>query len=257
MRIQMIAGPRNEELIAKMKELRENDYDEMYDYFDELICDYGESVAYDTLYYACEDGDEMLTSQTAYFEYMLFNDEREYYVERMLHDLTRKEWLENTISAAENAIGEGRGFAAEYRIWYSGIRADKHIIFAINQHEDGWEYFVLDSKYRSIEDGIYDNPDMPIGEVLRILFEEFDIPGHEHIQEIVDYDEVIARYETQMRQNEYTCCICGKPSYGYGNNPDPVNIETGARCCDICNYGMVLPARIERMKAGLPMRLVN
>lgn len=35
----MIPGERNEELIAKMKELRENDYDEMYNYFEELICD--------------------------------------------------------------------------------------------------------------------------------------------------------------------------------------------------------------------------
>ena len=226
MKIQMIAGPRNEELITKMKELRENDYDEMYDYFDELIADYGESVAYDTLYYACEDGDEMLASQTAYFQYILFNDEREYYVERMLHDLTRKEWLEFTISDAEKAIGEGRGFAAEYRIWYSGIRADKHIIFAINRHEDSWEYFVLDSKYRSIADGIYDNPDMPIGEVLRILFEEFDIPGHDIREEKRSYDEVIGCYEEQLRQNQYTCCICGKESYG--NNPDPVNTDSGA-----------------------------
>jgi len=108
MKIMMIPGERNEELIAKMKELRENGYDEMYDYFDELIDDYGESVAYDTLYYACEDGNEMLESQAAYFEQMLFDDEREYYIERMLHDLTRNEWLENTISAAEKAISEGK-----------------------------------------------------------------------------------------------------------------------------------------------------
>ena len=158
MKIMMIPGTRNVELIEKMKELRENDYDKMYDYFEELIADYGESVAYDTLYYACEDGDEMLASQTAYFEHMLFNDEREYYVERMLHDLTRKEWLENTISAAEKAIGEGSGFAAEYRIWYSGIRGYKHIVFAINECEEGWDYYILDSEYQSIQDGVYDDP---------------------------------------------------------------------------------------------------
>lgn len=255
--IKLVPGTRNEELIAKMKELRENDYDAMYDYFDELIYDYGESVAYDTLYYACEEGEEMLASQAAYFEQMLFEDEREYYVERMQHDLTRKEWLENTISAVEKAISEGNGFAAEYRIWYSGIRDDKHIIFAISEHEDGWEYFVLDSKYRSIQDGIYDDPDMPVGEVIRILFDEFDLPGHEWREEKLDYDEVIARYEEQMHQEKYICCICGKTSYGYGNNPDPVNTDSGARCCDICNYGMVIPARIERMQAGLPMRLVS
>lgn len=257
MKIMMIPGERNEELIAKMKELRENDYDEMYDYFEELIADYGESVAYDTLYYACEDGDEMLASQTAYFEQMLFNDEREYYVERMLHDLTRKEWLENTISAAEKAIGEGQGFTAEYHIWYSGICDYKHIIFAINEREEGWDYYILDSKYRSIQDGVYDDSDMTVGEVIYVLFEEFDIPGHDIREEKLDYDEVIARYEEQLRQNKYTCCICGKECYGYGNNPDPVNPDSGARCCDICNYGMVIPARIERMRTGLPMRLVS
>jgi len=198
MKIMMIPGERNEELIAKMKELRENDYDEMYDFLDELICDYGESVAYDTLYYACECGDEMLASQTAYFECMLFNDEREYYIERMLNDLQRKEWLENTISVAEKAIGEGRGFAAEYNIYYNGIRDHKHIIFAINEHEEGWDYYILDSKYRSIEDGVYDNPDMPVGEVLRDLFEKFDIPGYECDQRRLDYDEVVAQYEEQL-----------------------------------------------------------
>lgn len=199
MKIMMIPGTRNEELIAKMKELRENDYDEMYDYFDELIADYGESVAYDTLYYACEDGDEMLESQAAYFEQVLFDDEREYYVERMLHDLSRKEWLENTISAAEKAIGEGHGFAAEYRIWYSGMHGHKHIIFAINEREEGWDYYILDSKYQSIQDGVYDDPDMTVGEVIRVLFEEFDIPGQDILEEKIDYDTVIARYEEQLR----------------------------------------------------------
>ena len=199
MKIMMIPGTRNEELIAKMKELREKDYDEMYDYFVGLIADYGESVAYDTLYYACEDGDEMLASQAAYFEQMPFDDEREYYVERMLHDLTRKEWLENTISAAEKAIGEGRGFAAEYRIWYSGICDYKHIIFAINEREEGWDYYILDSKYQSIQDGVYDDPDMTVGEVIRVLFEEFDIPGQDILEEKIDYDTVIARYEEQFR----------------------------------------------------------
>ena len=257
MKIMMIPGERNEELIAKMKELRETDYDEMYDYFDELIADYGESIAYDTLYYACEDGDEMLASHAANFEYMLFNEEREYYIERMMHDLTRKKWLENTISAAEKAISERQGFAAEYHIWYSGMCGHKHIIFAINEREEGWDYYILDSKYQSIQDGVYDDPDMTVGEVIRVLFEEFDIPGHDICEEKLDYDEVIARYEEQLRQNKYTYCICGKECYGYGNNPDPVNTDSGARCCDICNYGMVIPARIERMKAGHPMRKVS
>lgn len=138
MRIQMIAGPRNEELIAKMKELRENDYEAMEEYFEELISDYGESVAYDTLYYACQCGDEMLASQAAYFEYLLFNDEQQYYIDRMLKDLWQKSWLEDTIAEVEEALSEGHGFAAEYDIWYEGLRdGHKHIIFAISEHEDG------------------------------------------------------------------------------------------------------------------------
>ena len=188
---------------------------------------------------------------------MLFNDEKEYYIERMLRDLTQKEWLENTISAAEKAISEGQGFAAEYHICYSSMRSHKRIIFAINESEDGWDYYIMDSKYQSIQDGVYDDPDMTVGEVIRALFEEFDIPGHDIREEKLDYDEVIARYEEQLRQNKYTCCIYGKESYGYGNNPDPINTDSGARYCDICNYGMVIPARIERMRAGLPMRKVS
>lgn len=202
MKIMMIPGKRNEELIAKMKELREIDYDKMYDYFDELIADHGESVAYNTLYYACGDGDEMLASQAAYFENMLFNDEQEYYIKRMTHDLSRKEFFESTISDAEKAIGEGRGFAAEYRIWYSGIRDNKHIIFAINKCNEGWDYYILDSKYLSIQDGVYDNLDISVGEVIRILFEEYDIPGHDHIQEILDYNEVITHYEEQIQSDK-------------------------------------------------------
>lgn len=37
------------------------------------------------------------------------------------------------------------------------------------------------------------------------------------------------------------CTICGKPFYGFGNNPVPVK-NTG-RCCDDCNSSIVVPAR--------------
>ena len=40
------------------------------------------------------------------------------------------------------------------------------------------------------------------------------------------------------------CCICGKEFEGYGNNPYPVVEEEGAKCCDDCNEGIVIPARI-------------
>jgi hypothetical protein len=52
---------------------------------------------------------------------------------------------------------------------------------------------------------------------------------------------------------EYTCCICGKESEGWGNNPDPVTNEAGeffkedAQCCDECNDMVVIPKRLEEM----------
>lgn len=46
------------------------------------------------------------------------------------------------------------------------------------------------------------------------------------------------------------CCICGKEFEGYGYNPSPV-CEEGV-CCRDCNYGVVLPSRLDiiRMRAG-------
>jgi len=54
-----------------------------------------------------------------------------------------------------------------------------------------------------------------------------------------------------------TCCICNKPYTGYGNNPDPVNIQIGARCCDECNHKYVIPERFRRYELGLPLREVS
>ena len=45
-----------------------------------------------------------------------------------------------------------------------------------------------------------------------------------------------------MKQEHYTCCICKKEFYGYGNNPYPLR-ERG-RCCDLCNM-QVIKARME------------
>lgn len=45
-----------------------------------------------------------------------------------------------------------------------------------------------------------------------------------------------------MKQEHYTCCICKKVFYGYGNNPYPLR-ERG-RCCDLCNM-QVIKARME------------
>ena len=44
----------------------------------------------------------------------------------------------------------------------------------------------------------------------------------------------------------WKCVICDKPSMGYGNNPEPVRQYSEGRCCDVCDWTKVLPARLER-----------
>jgi len=46
---------------------------------------------------------------------------------------------------------------------------------------------------------------------------------------------------------KHICCICGEEFEGFGNNPYPVNKDENARCCDICNDTVVIPARIEAL----------
>jgi hypothetical protein len=45
------------------------------------------------------------------------------------------------------------------------------------------------------------------------------------------------------------CSICGGTFTGYGNDPAPVVNDLGARCCDICNQSVVIPARVARRDA--------
>jgi hypothetical protein len=37
------------------------------------------------------------------------------------------------------------------------------------------------------------------------------------------------------------CSICKKPYEGFGNNAQPVN---SGRCCDDCNWNVVIPVRL-------------
>lgn len=65
-----------------------------------------------------------------------------------------------------------------------------------------------------------------------------------------------------MENKKQTCCICGKEFEGWGHNPEPV--KTG-RCCDYCNFNVVLPTRISRLgivimkkpKVGDKIHIVN
>lgn len=50
-----------------------------------------------------------------------------------------------------------------------------------------------------------------------------------------------------MEKTKQTCRICGGEFEGWGHNAEPV---TEGRCCGRCNYNVVLPARIARLKAA-------
>lgn len=56
-------------------------------------------------------------------------------------------------------------------------------------------------------------------------------------------------------EKKYTCCICNKESFGWGNNPwgaideqgRPVEWGDNDRCCTACNTKHVIPGRIYLM----------
>lgn len=67
----------------------------------------------------------------------------------------------------------------------------------------------------------------------------------ENVGEPAEKDEEPVKEELE---DEHKCCICGEPIEGHGNNPFPVKTE--GDCCDKCNAEVVIPARIEKMKAA-------
>lgn len=42
----------------------------------------------------------------------------------------------------------------------------------------------------------------------------------------------------------YKCCFCGRKKTGYGNSPEPILSDVKNKCCDDCNYSVVLPRRL-------------
>ena len=47
------------------------------------------------------------------------------------------------------------------------------------------------------------------------------------------------------RGEDFICCLCGEPFYGYGHNPDPLPaVFDSEEACDSCNWEKVLPARV-------------
>jgi hypothetical protein len=53
--------------------------------------------------------------------------------------------------------------------------------------------------------------------------------------------------EPAMHDGEHTCSLCGEKFIGWGNNPEPLR-HFDDRCCDDCNWSLVIPARIARMR---------
>lgn len=50
--------------------------------------------------------------------------------------------------------------------------------------------------------------------------------------------------ESKLHEDEESCCICGEPINGYGNNAEPYK---SGRCCDACNMKFVIPARLAEL----------
>ena len=58
--------------------------------------------------------------------------------------------------------------------------------------------------------------------------------------------------KSQSTPRSACCVFCGRElSDGYGNNAEPVAI---GECCDDCNMEIVVPARIELMRADAERR---
>ena len=55
----------------------------------------------------------------------------------------------------------------------------------------------------------------------------------------------------------YQCCFCQDYFKGYGHNPQPVNMEEGARCCDFCNSTVVIPARMSKIYGSEQNKISN
>lgn len=49
---------------------------------------------------------------------------------------------------------------------------------------------------------------------------------------------------------KFVCCLCHKLIVGYGNNPWPISTDPEDRCCDVCNYTKVIPARIAMLNVA-------
>ena len=60
----------------------------------------------------------------------------------------------------------------------------------------------------------------------------------------------VIKFLVALKVYDFACCICGKGSKGFGNNPETVGAlkySLDAQCCDECNDTDVIPARLGAM----------
>ena len=48
------------------------------------------------------------------------------------------------------------------------------------------------------------------------------------------------RFTFGSNPKNYTCCICKRKYFDYGNNPQPISQNPKDRCCNACNQNVVL-----------------
>lgn len=75
-------------------------------------------------------------------------------------------------------------------------------------------------------------------------------PVEEKLEEEIPAETEEIKEPEEVKEEETECCICHNKFKGYGNNPYPV-CEDG-RCCDDCNWKVVVPARIKQLGISLP-----
>ena len=82
MKVVLVPGPRNEELIDEIKRMK---IDLPSEEWEEYVCRLVEQgdECFDALYYACENGDQNLETQARYFHESLLCHEKDYYASLM------------------------------------------------------------------------------------------------------------------------------------------------------------------------------
>ena len=89
-----------------------------------------------------------------------------------------------------------------------------------------------------------------LAEIEKVLAENKDIRENWNLAEKLRKKVESKIVEDKPTEYDFTCCICGKGSNGYGNNPETVGAlkySLDAQCCDECNDTVVIPARLGAM----------